>query len=408
MRYAELFLERVRRLPHEDGPRLVYADYLDRRGDPRGEFIRVQVALAKLPADDPRRPELAQREYRLLKAHGPEWGGPLRGLAAGLEFRRGFVEVINVEARRFLAGADGLFALTPLRHVRLLDVGSSLRRLASFEPLSRLAGLTLYAQHLGEGLAAAVAGCAHLAGLRVLEVGRNRLGDAGCEMLAASPHLARLEHLDLSDNQVGDVGARALAGWAAAPRLTRLELSRNELTRAGLASLARSPRLRLSRLGVSHNRLSAAGGSPGGSPAPARLRRLDLRGNALRGGDLDALLSLPELAELSDLDLGHNLLGDGGAGLLAASPAAAGLERLFLNGNQLGDRAVAALADSEWFRRLHTLDVQQNPHIFDASGRLLMDAVRFPSLRRLALPASGLSPRLRRMLMARFGPPVRD
>ena len=30
--------------PDDDLPRLIYADWLDDRGDPRGEFIRLQLA----------------------------------------------------------------------------------------------------------------------------------------------------------------------------------------------------------------------------------------------------------------------------------------------------------------------------------------------------------------------------
>ena len=43
-------LDRVCADPDDDGPRLVFADWLDERNDPRGEFIRVQVALARVAA----------------------------------------------------------------------------------------------------------------------------------------------------------------------------------------------------------------------------------------------------------------------------------------------------------------------------------------------------------------------
>lgn len=43
------FLAAVVAAPADDLPRLVYADWLDERGDPRGEFIRVQVELARAP-----------------------------------------------------------------------------------------------------------------------------------------------------------------------------------------------------------------------------------------------------------------------------------------------------------------------------------------------------------------------
>ncbi len=50
MATAEAFLEAIIGRPDDDGPRLAYADWLDERGDAaRAEFIRVQIALARLP-----------------------------------------------------------------------------------------------------------------------------------------------------------------------------------------------------------------------------------------------------------------------------------------------------------------------------------------------------------------------
>lgn len=46
MHNAEALLATIREHPDLDGPRLVYADWLEERGDPRGEFIRVQLELA--------------------------------------------------------------------------------------------------------------------------------------------------------------------------------------------------------------------------------------------------------------------------------------------------------------------------------------------------------------------------
>src|SRR4051812_21708185 len=46
----------------DDVPRLVYADWLEERGDSYGEFIRVQVELAHLGDEDGRRPELLRRQ----------------------------------------------------------------------------------------------------------------------------------------------------------------------------------------------------------------------------------------------------------------------------------------------------------------------------------------------------------
>jgi uncharacterized protein (TIGR02996 family) len=71
------FLQAIRETPDDDAPRLFYADWLDEyfgpEGAARAELIRVQCALASLPADDPGRPALAEREKALLDAHRLAW-----------------------------------------------------------------------------------------------------------------------------------------------------------------------------------------------------------------------------------------------------------------------------------------------------------------------------------------------
>jgi uncharacterized protein (TIGR02996 family) len=47
MDYADAFVRAVVEAPNDDAPRLAYADWLEERGDPCGEFIRVQVELAR-------------------------------------------------------------------------------------------------------------------------------------------------------------------------------------------------------------------------------------------------------------------------------------------------------------------------------------------------------------------------
>lgn len=75
--------------PHDDAPRLVYADFLEERGDVRGEFIRLQCALAKMSPFDDRWSECIARERRILYEHGSAWSKPSlhfmnRGFVAGL------------------------------------------------------------------------------------------------------------------------------------------------------------------------------------------------------------------------------------------------------------------------------------------------------------------------------------
>src|SRR5262249_3856989 len=118
MTQEDAFLQAIIEQPDDDAPRLVYADWLEGRGEPdrdaRAEFIRVQIELAGLPEDHPRRPELRARELGLLRRYERAWVGPLRRLVEAWEFRRGFVECAEVRGQRFLKQAETLFRFAPV------------------------------------------------------------------------------------------------------------------------------------------------------------------------------------------------------------------------------------------------------------------------------------------------------
>src|SRR5262245_36577533 len=96
---SQAFLDDICAHPEDDGPRLVYADWLEENDDPaRAELIRAQCRLAVLPEDSPERPELEGREWELLAQHQKRW---LQELPAWvrkkpLGFQRGFVGRISV------------------------------------------------------------------------------------------------------------------------------------------------------------------------------------------------------------------------------------------------------------------------------------------------------------------------
>jgi uncharacterized protein (TIGR02996 family) len=396
------FLDQVCAAPDDDASRLLYADWLDERSDPRGTFIRVQCALARLPDDDPARPPLLHREGALLDRFEVYWGKSLRGFGSGLRFRRGFIEAINVEARTFLRRAADLFRLAPIRHVRFLDVGSSLERLMDCRHLARLSALTIFAQHIDERLTRSLVESPYLGGLRELELGRNRVGDRGAERLAWSPRFRSLTSLDLSDNAIGDTGARAIAQSSNLANLELLELRRNELSRAGLGFLGGSPALaRLRRLGLSLNYV----GSPLDMTPPAAgvaaPQSLDLRENGLTEEGIRMLTALPGLGRLSRLDLGQNEIGNGGAAALAAWAGAESLRELLLPNNRIGDDGSRSLAQSPYLSNLTVLKLSDNP-VHDPGASEFLNTTRLARLRRLELPTLGLTPAVRRALAQRY------
>jgi uncharacterized protein (TIGR02996 family) len=86
-------LEAIYADPDADAPRIVYADWLASLGQPRGEFISLQ--LARQPSDP-----ASERERGLLARHGDEWTGPLHAVTnpLGRVFERGFLTSVSIEA----------------------------------------------------------------------------------------------------------------------------------------------------------------------------------------------------------------------------------------------------------------------------------------------------------------------
>jgi uncharacterized protein (TIGR02996 family) len=364
----------------DDGPRLVYADFLDDAGDPaRAELVRLQVALHRLPADHPRLPALKDREAELLQQHRAAWAVRLGGGLPGVEvqFRRGLPDAVSVDAAAFLRRGDELFRRTRLagpagrslvRRVLLLNPARVVAQLADSPLLAAVEELDLCGGDLGNAGVGRLVRSPHLRRVRALDLGFNGLDDAGVRALAAASTLPRLQvlglcenrdvtwdgvralaespffvgltDLDLSGNVVNDAGVRALAAGRALPRLQALKLAENHIGDAGVTALVRAPLFR---------RLLAC------DP------HLDLRRNAIGPAGVEALAACPDLARVVSLDLGANYLGDRGAAALAASGRLANLRALRLAKNQITDAGAAALAAAvAGAAKLRTLDVSGN------------------------------------------------
>src|SRR5262249_7610438 len=156
----------------------VYADWLEERGDPRGEFIRVQCQLARLQQDNPREAAVWEKQHRKgrkrraklgtiyaalkareqepPKAHREERTQRLlrvvdvdESCSTDLEFRRGLLEGIKVEDPEvFVARARTIFRHAPL--LRSVCLGNWFARHDPWPPkltncryLNRLTGLTV-------------------------------------------------------------------------------------------------------------------------------------------------------------------------------------------------------------------------------------------------------------------------
>jgi uncharacterized protein (TIGR02996 family) len=317
----DAFLADIIQSPDDDGPRLIYADWLDDHGQAdRADFIRVQIELARLPQGDPRMPGLKARERALLKEHEQEWLGSLVQLTQDCVFRRGLVEAISIRADTFLLHGEDLLRAAPVREARLGDAWP----------------------RMGELVA-----CPHLARLTALDLGGSLIGADGLRALLASPHIGRLRQLGLSGTGIGSVGLDDLVeGERLLPELTALDLGGNGLSDEDAALLAASPlSARLRALELANNDLSDAGVAALTGVGLGQLRSLGLAWNAVGAPGVRALTGSRLWPGLVELDLSYTPVGNAGAEELLAAPLAAPLTALSLVGADINTPLQRALKE---------------------------------------------------------------
>jgi uncharacterized protein (TIGR02996 family) len=330
------FLDAIRANPDDDHVRLIFADWLEERGDPRGEFIRVQYAL-EAPATDARRTmALRIREKELLATHARDWLGPLAELHEHITFRRGFPDEANLSVDLFLESAERL-RFVPLRRVALHHRKGMLGFLDDHMPqlvecphLAAFTGLHLQGGISDLGMRM-LADSPHLAGLRELRFSHGGFDLDGIRALAASPHLHGLTSLGITATPIGDLGLQALC-TALLPSLTKLRLWHCEITATGVRYLARSELLgRLTRLDLSRNKLcNPALRTLAAAPRLAKVQELRLSHTGIDSIGVRALATSRHVTGLRLLDLSDNTISVGGLAPLAASPHLSGLTDLFL------------------------------------------------------------------------------
>src|SRR5262245_47690475 len=114
------FLEDIAEHREEDGPRLIFADWLEEHGDESerawAQFMRIECAMAGVSEGGAEWNRLEKRTKALLAAHGAAWFGPAAddSIVRAITTRRGFVEIIELPTNQFTAHAAAIFEWCPL------------------------------------------------------------------------------------------------------------------------------------------------------------------------------------------------------------------------------------------------------------------------------------------------------
>ncbi len=383
--------------PNDLASHMAYADYLSEEGDPRGEFIRVQLQLEDPSRRPAERAKLRQREQQLLKTHGKTWLGELapyllrKTRMPGAEFRglcrfaRGWLD--SVEAEHFTVAFTRLLAQSPeIRLLRQLVLDNN-----AFEMEGAFEAGDDIPEDCEDPQLYPLLRSPHLANVRVFVLG---------EMIASEDEIEALDG-GFNSQTGGDGAVGVVKGM---PKLEELYLFARDVDNAQLFSLKTLSRLRVLQVYHSRNyplarlaknpslgklthllfhphaldpdddhpyiRLAGVRDLVRSKMLPS-LTHLRLRLSDMGDAGVKEIIASGILKRLIQLDLRHGCITDAGARMLAACPDTKHLESLDLANNALTDDGVKALRDAgarvyaefQW-KPGDTSDWGENPYLY--------------------------------------------
>jgi uncharacterized protein (TIGR02996 family) len=398
--------------PEDDTPRLVLADWLEERDDPRGSFLRAQVLASRLPEGNSERKQYEDIAERLGGTYEIEWLGQLLPALSDWEFSRGLIQAKAMGDRLLAPEVEatvGSETLAWVESFRLFDAGAHLAGLARAGILSGVRALNLMYNHLGDESLAGWLATGPLPLLQELDLFNNGLTLRSAITLAdRSRELSSLQRLNLGDNNLGRSCLFPLADPVDFERLEELQLERVGLLdpeRGPLPGRYRGAGLRALRtLELQDNELR-----PGGLEAILTrfrlppLRRLRLRSARLGDEGVRILTSLPEqVAQLEWLSLSACALTDAGVELLGNCPHLARVRTLILDGNQVTARGAVTLLNSPHLVALRDLSLQDMMFNAPPDVGALLAAPRLAQMASLGCSALRLDPIAAGRLLSRY------
>ena len=437
MSQSEQFFQAVLDHPEDNALRLVYADWLEECGDPRGELIRVQIEMDQTPHSDLYWRTLKNRETELLDEFLSEWLGPSarrvwKGFArsqfqpffadrGSCRLHRGFRETARIRARTFFRHADEIFQALPLRELHIFLEGQpdivrqELQQLADCPRLDKIRHLILeypfyFRQHDRKSHQALqeLLDTPELEELRTLEFHYVFDSLDLAKALIHSSHVAKIEKLALhwtftsTDRENFPLNHRqSVHGIAVAKNLWGLEellITDHHLTDSMAQPIFHAPWLEQltlldltgSPLGEESFRRLAA------SPVCGQLRTLRLsRRPHQQDSNLDAAgpcraLARADFSRLSELALRNQNIGPNRLGLLLRSTTLGNLRSLDLSGNPLGDAGAARLAECDLLSGLEVLKLD-GCGITDAGLLAIARSPYFAQIEQLFLGGNALT-----------------
>lgn len=357
--------------PNDIAGHAAYADWLTEQGDPRGEFIHVQLALEDPSRSADERKGFKKREAELLKKHGGQWQGEWAALM-GHSGPTGRGQLAFSRADR-----DRFFVRGILASVALDQVNSACATAFVRSPETRLVRELC------------IGGWAY-------EEDNAEEAEPGRRIMASWPYFENLRVFQLgwtSDENYGDFchfqchlrADSAVDYIERMPRLEELYLFADSVPTERIFQLATLDHLRIMQIyhcweyplevladnpafaNLTHLLFHPkADGAWGDEPAPY-----------IRFDGIRALLHSKHLTKLTHLRLRLTDMGDAGCEEIVSSGILKRLRVLDLRHGRISDEGARTLASCTELKNLESLDVSRN-QLTDAGIRLLQKVV--PSL----------------------------
>ena len=235
------FLEEIFKHPDDDAPRLVYADWLVEQGDPRGEFIHLQIQRESLEKGSRDIQKLRKRELAILREYETEWAGTVPSLVSRYSFLGGFVSYIRTTAPNFLKHRRAILSQAPVHFVEFIRGPRHLRAVSKCQDVSRLRSLKFPTCDFSEQMD--FFDSPHLMNINTLSF--HRCTFHGLDLLLESDSLPGLRQL-IFDRQY-DLTSHDFSLLARSPllrQLDRLQIWVDYISRQSALQIAQAPSLK--------------------------------------------------------------------------------------------------------------------------------------------------------------------
>ena len=250
--------------PESDEARLIYADYLEESGDPRGEFIRVQCQLNNMTEDGEGYLELYRRQHQLLKENSESWIAGFGKLPISKPvFERGFVVGVTMTAKQLARRVNEVAdKISLLNHISIKSATKEWETLSSVRLPSKIKSIALSQCKVytdAEMQWKHFLDSNFFENVTRLDLHRVDFSPQAKLAIAQSGLIGKVEHLDYSNQGLHDYLDEFLSNFKAT-KLLSLSLDSNRLSSVDVGKIANCESLtNLQKLSVSHNALGGKG-----------------------------------------------------------------------------------------------------------------------------------------------------